>query len=163
MPLINCKINLFLDFRSKDYVISYTTGAKKFKITDKKLSVRIATLSTQDNTKLLQQLKLGSKCTTNCNKYQSKVTTQAWNSYSDFLIDPSFQEVNRFFVLSFENSDDRKVHTGYYLLKVGIKDYNVIIDGKNFFNQPIKSNVRTYDNIRKIAIGQEMITQLVFF
>ena len=152
MPLINCKINLFLSW-SEDCVISSTTGAKKFKITDKKLSVPIVTLSTQDNTKLLQQLKSGFKCTTNWNKYQSKVTTQAQNSYSDFLIDPSFQGVNRFFVLSFENNDDRQVHTGYYLLKVGIKDYNVITDGKNFFDQPIKSNMRTYNNIRKTAIG----------
>ena len=92
---------------------------------------------------MLQQFKSGYKCTTNCNKYQSNVTKQARNSYSDFLIDPSFQGVNRFFLLSFENNNDRKVHTGYYLLKVGTKDYNVIVDGKYFFDQPIKSNMKT--------------------
>ena len=62
--------------------------------------------------------------------------------------------MNRLFVLSFENKGDRKVHTGYYLAKVEIKDYNVIIVEKNLFNQPVKSDMITYDNIRKIAIGQ---------
>ena len=65
-----------------------------------------------------------------------------------FLIDPSFQGVNNFFILSFENEEDRKVHTVYYLPKVEIKDYNVMIDGKSFSDQPFKSDMRTYDNIR---------------
>ena len=56
--------------------------------------------------------------------------------------------------MSFENEDDRKVNTGYYLPKLKIKDCNVLIDGKNFFDQPVKSNMRTYDNIQKIATGQ---------
>ena len=68
------------------------------------------------------------------------------------MIDPSVQEVNRLFVLSFENEDNRKVHTKYYLPKVKIN--NVMIDGKNCFDQPVKSYMRTYDNIRKIATGQ---------
>ena len=71
----------------------------------------------------------------------------------DFLIDPIFQGVNRL-VLSFENEDDRKVSTGYHLPKVEIKDSNVMIDGKNFFDQPVRNNLRKYGNIRKITIGQ---------
>ena len=55
----------------------------------------------------------------------------------------------------FENQKDRKVYTGYNLPKLEIKGYNVLIDGKNFFNVPVKSSLRTYDNIRKIATGQE--------
>ena len=54
------------------------------------------------------------------------------------------------FFLSFENEGDRKVHRGYYLTKVEIKDYTVMIDGKNFFDQSVKNNSRTYDNIQKI-------------
>ena len=54
----------------------------------------------------------------------------------------------------FENEGDRKVHTGYYLAKVEMKDYNVMIDEKNFFNQPVKSDMRTYDDIQKTATGQ---------
>ena len=61
---------------------------------------------------------------------------------------------NRRFVLLFENEDDRKVPTKYYLPKVEIKDYNVRIDRKNFFDLPGKSDMRTYDNIWKIATDQ---------
>ena len=56
--------------------------------------------------------------------------------------------------MSFENEDDRKSHSNNYLPKVEIRDYNVITDGKNFFDQPINRNLKTYENIRKIANGQ---------
>ena len=69
------------------------------------------------------------------------------------MIDPSFQGVNRLFVLSFENEADREAQTKYYLPAEELKDYNVIIDGRNFFDQPIKNDLKTYDNIRKIATG----------
>ena len=64
---------------------------------------RFGTLSTQDNTKLLQQLKSGFKGTINWNKYQSDPKTHPQNRYLNLLVDPSCQGVNRFFVLSFEN------------------------------------------------------------
>ena len=98
MSLINCEVNLILTW-SENYVISSATGATKFKITDAKLYVPIVTLSTQDSTKLLQQLKSGFKRTINWNKYQSKVTTQAQKPSLDYLINPSFQGVNKLFVL----------------------------------------------------------------
>ena len=63
------------------------------------------------------------------------------NTYLDYLIDPSFQGVNRHFVLSFENTTDRTVHTKHYLQTVKIQDYNVMIDGQNFFDQPVKNNL----------------------
>ena len=56
-------------------------------------------------------------------------------------------------MLSFENQNDRTSHSTYYLPKVEIKDYNVMIDGKIFFDQPINSDLKTYENIRKIATG----------
>ena len=56
--------------------------------------------------------------------------------------------------MSFKNSTDRTVHTKYYLPAVEIKDYNVMIDGLNIFDQPVKNNLKTYDNIQKIAIDQ---------
>ena len=62
--------------------------------------------------------------------------------------------MNRLFVLSFENEGDRTSHSNYYLPKVEIQDCNVMIDGKNFFDQPINSDLKTYENIRKIATGQ---------
>ena len=69
-------------------------------------------------------------------------------------MDPSFQGVNRLFVLPFENENDRTSHSTYYLPKVEIKDYNVMINGKSFFDQPINSDHKAYENIRKIATGQ---------
>ena len=72
----------------------------------------------------------------------------------NYLIDPNFQGVNRRFVLPFENETDREVHTKFYLPTEEIKDYNVIIDGRNFFDQPMKSDFKTHDNIRKITTGQ---------
>ena len=72
----------------------------------------------------------------------------------DFLTDPSFQGVNRLFVLPFNDLDDRTGHSRYYLPNANVKDYNVMIDGKNFFDQPIKSYIKKYENIRKITTGQ---------
>ena len=82
------------------------------------------------------------------------MSTEEQNQYLDFLIDPSFQGVNTLFVLSLENEGDKKVHTGYHLAKLEIKDRNVMIYEKNFLDQPVKSDERTYDNIQKIATGQ---------
>ena len=77
------------------------TGETKFKITDTKLYVPLETLSTQDNARLLQQLKSGSKRTINSNKYQSNPKTYAQNKYLNHLVDSSFQGVDRLFVISF--------------------------------------------------------------
>ena len=94
------------------------------------------------------------KRTVNQNKCQSKLTDQEQNRYFEYLINPSFRRVNRLFVLLFENRTDRKVHTKYYIPKVEIKDFNVINDGKNVFDKPIKNALETCDNIRKIATDQ---------
>ena len=138
---------------SKDCVITNSTGEGKFQITETRLYVPVVCLSTQDNTKLLQQLKSGFKRIVNWNKYESSVKTFAQNRYLNHLINPSFQGLNRLFVLSFENENDRTSHSTYYLPKVEIKDYNVMIDGRNFFDQAIDNMNKTYENIRKIAIG----------
>ena len=159
MLLINCEINLILLW-SEDCVITSATGVTKFKITDTKLYVSVAILSTQDNEKLLQQLKIGFKRTINWNKYQRKLSPERRNQYLDFLIDPSFQGVNRLFVLSFENEEDRKVHIGYYLPEVEIKDYNVMIDGKNFLDQPVKNDMRPFEKMQQV---KEIITLLVVY
>ena len=158
IPLINCEVSLILTW-SKDCVITNSIGDGKFTITETKLYVLVVTLSTQDNAKLLQQLKSGFKRTINWNKYESNIKTFAQNRYLNHLINPSFQGVNRLFVLSFENENDRTSHSTYYLPKVEIKDYNVMIDGKNFFDQPINSMTKTYQNIRKMIKG--MTIQLV--
>ena len=153
MPLINCEVKLILTWPST-CVITNSNGAGVFAITDTKLFVPVVTLSTQENTKFLQQLKSGFKRVINWNKYLSKPELLAQNPNLNHLIEPSFQGVNRLFVLAFENDNHRTIHDRYYLPTVEIKDYNIMINGENFFDQPIKNNKVTYDNIRKIAAGQ---------
>ena len=80
------------------------------------------TLSTQENTKFLQQLKSGFKRTINWNKYLSKPELLAQNPNLDHLVEPIFQGINRLFVLAFEGDAQKIVHTGYYLSDVEIKD-----------------------------------------
>ena len=154
MPPINCQVNLILTW-SRDCVITNSTGERKFSITETKLYVPVVTLSTRDNTKLLQQLKSSFKTAIIWNKYESSIKTFAQNKSLNCLINPSFQGVNRYFVLSFEDEDDRTSNSTYYLPKVEIEDYNIMIDGKNLFDQPINSMTKTYENISKIATGQE--------
>ena len=115
-------------------VISSATGETKFKITETKLYVPVVTLSTQDNAKLLQQLKSGLRRTIKWSKYQSDPKTYAQNRYLNDLLNLSFLGVNRPFALSFENGDDRTSHS--------------------HFQQPINSELETYKNIRKVAAGK---------
>ena len=110
MPLINCEVNLMLTW-SPTCVISSANREKKIKIIETKIYVLVVTLSTQDNAKLLQQLKSGFKRTINWNKYESNIKTFAQNRYLNHLINPSFQGVNKLFVLSFENEDQRKSYS----------------------------------------------------
>ena len=156
MPLINCEVNLIFTWSSACVLISTNipNQAAIFEITDTKLDVPVVTLSTQENTKFLQQLKSGFKRVINWNKYLSKPELLAQNPNLHHLVEPSFQGINRLFVLAFENDNDKTSDEKYYLPTVEIKDYNIVINGENFFDQPIKNNKITYDNIRKIATGQ---------
>ena len=112
------------------------------------------TLSTQENAKFIQQLKSGFKRTINWNKYLSKPELLTRNPNLNHLVEPSFQGINRLFVLAFEGDAQRIVHTGYYLPNAEIKYYNVMINGENFFDQAIKNKKTAYESIRKIATGQ---------
>ena len=132
MSLLNCEVNLILTW-SLTCVISSATGETKFKITETKVYVSVVTLSTQDNAKLLQQLKSAFKRTINWKKYESHIKTLAQNRYLSHLINPRFEGVNRLFLLSFENENDRTSHPIHYLPNVEVKDYNILINGKNFF------------------------------
>ena len=146
--------------RSENCVIVCTTDVNQgvtFVITEAKLYLPEVTSSTQDNPKLLQQLKSGCKRIINWNKYLSKPELLPQNPNLNVLFEPSFQGVKRLFVLTFENDTQKANNKGYYLPNVEIKDYNVTIDLKSFLDQPIKNNIykKTYENIRQIATGQE--------
>ena len=97
------KLFLFLTWSENCFIVSIGVANQDgtFSITDTKICVPFVTLLTQNNVKLLDQLKSGFKRTLNWNKYQSKETIQTQNQYLDYLIDPSFLGVNRSFDLSF--------------------------------------------------------------
>ena len=99
-----------------------------FKITDTKLYVPVVTLSTKDDNNFLEQLKSGFKRTIKWNKYRSEMTNQTKTNNLNYLIDPTFNEVNRLFVLSFENEEDRTSFSKYYTPKVETKDFSLLKD-----------------------------------
>ena len=127
-----------------------------------KLYLPIVTFSTKDNVNLTNQLNEGFKRSVCWNEYKSKIQTQEAdaNTPKIFPLDASFQRVNRLFALAFYNTNDsddkvkRDNHRKYFLLSVDIAYYNVLIDGRNFYDQPINDQIRIYDEIRKIPTGK---------
>ena len=161
IPLINCEVSLALSWSETCVITSMEkriliagqpnrgdsrTNAT-FKIRDTKWYVLVVTLSAENNNKLLEQLKTGFKRTIEWNKYRSEMSNQTKNNNLNCLIDPTFTNVNRLFVLTFENEYDRTSFSKYYLPKVEIKDFNVLIDGKPFFGIPVKNKEEAYEAI----------------
>ena len=109
MPLTNCEINLILTWSTNCVIVSTNVANQNatFEITDTKLYVPVVTLSTQDNSKLLQQLKSGFKRVINWNKYLSKSELFRRNPNLNHLVEPSIQGVNRLFVLAFERTKNK--------------------------------------------------------
>ena len=144
--LINCEIELILTWIKNCVLIDKSTREADydadpvvyeidnpehviFKITDTKLFVPVVTLSNENDVKLLEQLKSGFKRTIKWNKYRSQITIQPQNNKLNYLIDPTFMNVNRLFVLSFprnNNTDSTYSFLNYYVPKVQIKDFNVL-------------------------------------
>ena len=120
-----------------------------FQITDTKLYAPVVTLSKENDKKLLEQLKSGFKRTVKWNKYRSQMTVQSNNDNLNYLIEPIFTKVNRLFVLSFARNAEGG-HTDsfshYYVPSIEIKNFNVLIDGKSFFDLPVKNEVEAYKN-----------------
>ena len=177
MLLINCEVSLILTL-SKNCVLTdittqraratqgdnpaterkHTPANATFKITDTKLYVPVVTLSTKDDNNFLEQLKSGFKRTIKWNKYRSEMTNQTKTNHLNHLIDPTFIKVNRLFVLSFENEEDRTSFSKYYVPKVEIKDFNVLIDGKRFFDVPVKNKEEAYEKILSIGKNNDYAT-----
>ena len=166
MPLINCEISLTLSWYEKCVLTSKATREGRdaaqgvaaviavnnptnavFKITECKLYVPVVTLSSEKDSELLNKLKSEFKRRTKWNRYVSQMSNQTVNNNLNYLIDPTFSNVNGF-VLSFENKEDRTSFPEYYVPKVEIKDCNVITDGKPLFEIPVKNKEETYEKIR---------------
>ena len=179
MTLINCELKLTLTW-SENCVL--TTKAYRGKIvgtgtyenpqfpeinnptnatfqrTDTRLYVPVVTFSTQNDNKLLKQLRTGFKRTIKWNKYRLEMTNQTKSNNLNFLIDPTFTKVNRLSVLSFENENDRTSFSKYYVPNVQIEDFNVLIDGKSFFDMPIKNGEETYEQIIEMGRNNDYTT-----
>ena len=127
-----------------------------FQITSTKVYVPIVT---KDNVNLAKQLNEGFKRSVYWNEYKSKIETPEAdvNNPKRFPLDAYFQGVNRLFVLAFDNTNngankfERNSHKKHFLPRVEITNYNVLIDGRNFYDQPISDEIKKYDEIRKIA------------
>ena len=172
MPLINCKIHLQLNWNNNCvmYVADTYAGGDNdnnreatFQITSTKLYVTVVTLSTKDNLNLTKQLNERFKRSVYWNEYKSKIETKTAddNNATKFPLDASFQGVNRLFGFAFDNTEngankkiERDSHRKYFLPRVGITNYNVLIDSRNFYDQIISDQIRKYDEVRKIATGK---------
>ena len=124
MPLINCEVELILNWSANCVIISTNVAnqVSKFTITETNLYAPVVNLSTQDNANLLQQLRSGFKRTISWNKYLAKPELLTQNGNLNHLIEPSFQGVNILFVLAFENDAQRISNKRYYIPNIEIKD-----------------------------------------
>ena len=168
--LISCEVSLELKWDKNCVLTSlkqrYIGGGNRdnaptgatLSITDCKLYVPAATLSKDDETKLLTNLKSGFKREIIWNKYRSQMTTEAINNNLNIIIDPTFTNVNRLFVLAYQNADDRQSYSQFHLPRVMVKDFNVIIDKLAFFDLPIKTEEEAYEKIIDIGRNNEYTT-----
>ena len=95
------------------------------------------------------------------NKYRPEMTNQTKNNNLKYLIDATFTKVNRLFVLSFENENERTSFSKYYVPRVQIKDFNVLIDRKSFLNMSIKNEEETYEQIIEMGRNNDYTTQFI--
>ena len=124
--------------------------------------VPVVTLPTKENVKLTDQLNKGFKRSVYWSEYKSKIETQELdnNNLKRFSLDTYFQGVNRLFIFAFDNTDDgantveRNSHRKYFLPRVNIIKCNVLIDGRNFYDQPISDQIRKFDKLRKVKTGK---------
>ena len=86
------------------------------------------------------------------------MSTNVANNNLNILIDPTFTNVNRLFVLAYENNADRESYYQFYLPRVMVKDFNVIIDKLAFFDLPIKNEEEAYEKIIDISKNDEYTT-----
>ena len=138
-------------------VLSNVAGNSTFKIIDAKLYVAVVTLSTEDNAKLTELLIEGFKRSVCWDEYKV-IPEERYNANDNIRkwIDPSCKWINRSFVLAYLNDPTSTVnsHRKYFLPRVKIKNYNIEIDGRNFYDQPINDLVKQYDEVRKISTEQ---------
>ena len=165
MPLINCKSKLKLTWGKECVLSTLNDDADNPEnnavsiINDTKLYVPVVTLSKEDNKEFIE---LKNKDFQRCiywNEYKTKEINENTdaNVFKYINLDPSFQGVNRLFVMAYSRLDDQPTRNGrkkYYLPRIDLNKYNVIIDGRNFYDNPIESDIEKYRELKKVMIGK---------
>ena len=157
-PLINCEIKLNLTWK-KECVLSTGVGEAVFIINDRKLYVPVVTLSKEDNKDFIEKKNKGFQRSIYWNEYKTKEINEDAdaNVFKYINLDPSFQGVNRLFVMAYNRANGQPTRNGqqkYYLPRIDLKKYNVIIDGKIFYDNPIESDIEKYRELKKVMIGK---------
>ena len=158
MPLINCKIKLNLTWK-KECVLSTGVGEAVFIINDKKLYVPVVTLSKEGNKDFIEQQNKGFQRSIYWNEYKTKEINENAdaNVFKYINLDPSFQGVNRLFVMAYNRANNQPTRNGqqkYYLPRIDLEKYNVILDGRNFYDNPFESDIEKYRELKKVMIGK---------
>ena len=159
IALINSKIKLNLTWK-KECVLSTAADDAVFIIIDTKLYVPVVTLSKEDNKDFIEQQNKSFQRSIYWNEYKTKEQEEAGiaNATKYINLHPSFQGANRLFLMAYSRADDnqatRNGQRKYYLPRLDLKKYNFIIDGRNFYDNPIESDIEKYRELKKVMIGK---------
>ena len=141
-------------------MLSTDDGNAVFIINDTKMYVPVVTLSKEDNKDFIEQQNKGFQRSIYWNEYKTKEINENAdaNMFKYINLDPSFQGVNRLFVMTYNRENGQPTRNGqqkYYLPRTDLEKYNVIIDGRNFYDNPIDSDIEKYRELKKVMIGKE--------
>ena len=166
MSLINCKIKLNLTWKKECVLSTLDDDAANpennavFVINDTKLYVPVVTLSKEDKKDFIEHQNKGFQRSIYWNEYKTKGLTENAdaNNFKYISLDPSFQGVNRLFVMAYNSANGQLTRDGrkkYYLPRIDLNKYNVIIDdGRNFYDNLIESDIEKYRELNKVMIGK---------
>ena len=166
MSLINCKIKLNLTWKKECVLSTLDDDAANpennavFVINDTKLYVPVVTLSKEDKKDFIEHQNKGFQRSIYWNEYKTKGLTENAdaNNFKYISLDPSFQGVNRLFVMAYNSANGQLARDGrkkYYLPRIDLNKYNVIIDdGRNFYDNLIESDIEKYRELNKVMIGK---------
>ena len=140
-------------------MLSTGAGEAVYIINDTKLYIPVVTLSKEDNKDFLEQQNKKFQRSIYWNEYKTKEINEVadGNMFKYITLDPSFQGVNRLFVMAYNRVDGQPTRNGqrkYYLPRIDLKKYNAIIDGRNFYDNPIESDIEKYRELKKVMIGK---------
>ena len=121
--------------------------------------IPVVTLSKEDNKDFIKQQNKGFQRSIYWNEYKLKEINENAdaNKFKYINLDPSFQGVNTLFVMAYNRVDGQPTRNGqrkYYLPRIGLNKYNVIIDGRSFYDNPFESDTEKYRELKKLMIGK---------